>query len=98
LLKSGGKDGKPLTANRRPCPSLHRALERAVRLEIIARNAAHVISPPIAAGMDIVTVSKRLGHGSPSITLRVYAHAFPSDKDTAAARAIGALFGAKPSA
>ncbi len=30
----------------------------------------------IAAGLDIVTVSKRLGHGSPAITLGVYAHLF----------------------
>jgi len=52
----------------------------------------------IAAGMDIVTVSRRLGHGSPSITLRVYAHAFSTDKDVASARVIDALFSAKPSA
>jgi integrase len=30
----------------------------------------------IAAGVDIVTVSKRLGHGSPAITRGVYAHLF----------------------
>jgi integrase len=50
----------------------------------------------IAAGLDIVTVSRRLGHGSPAITLRVYAHAFSADKDEAAARAIEAAMGAKP--
>ena len=42
----------------------------------------------IAAGVDVVTVSRQLGHGSPAITLRVYAHAFSADKDEAAARAI----------
>jgi len=48
LLKSGGKDGKSLSprtvghAHR----VLHRALERAMRLETIARNVAHVIAPP----------------------------------------------------
>jgi integrase len=49
----------------------------------------------IAAGVDIVTVSRRLGHGSPAITLRVYAHAFAADKDEAAARAIEAAMGSK---
>jgi integrase len=30
----------------------------------------------IAAGADVVTVSRQLGHASPDITLRVYAHLF----------------------
>ena len=30
----------------------------------------------IAAGLDIVTISRRLGHGSPGITLGIYAHKF----------------------
>jgi integrase len=41
----------------------------------------------IAAGIDIVTISKRLGHGSPAITLGVYAHLF-NKTDDIAARAI----------
>jgi integrase len=48
----------------------------------------------IAAGVDIVTVSRRLGHGSPAITLRIYAHAFSANKDEAAARAIETAMGA----
>jgi integrase len=42
----------------------------------------------IAAGFDVVTVSKRMGHKNPSITLRVYAHLFDklrSDVGAAAA-------------
>jgi len=52
----------------------------------------------IAAGLDVVSVSRRLGHGSPAITLGVYAHAF-TKTDTAAALAIEAAMktGAKPS-
>ena len=38
----------------------------------------------IAAGLDVVTVSQRLGHGSPAITLTVYAHRFASTDDAAA--------------
>lgn len=45
----------------------------------------------IAPGLDVVKVSKRLGHSSPAVTLRVYAHLFDRT-DTAAADAIeGAL-------
>lgn len=43
----------------------------------------------IAAGLDVVAVSRRLGHSSPAITLGVYAHLFES-KDDAAAAAIEA--------
>ena len=48
-----------------------------------------------AAGLDVVTLSRRLGHGSPAITLRVYAHAFSADRDQAAAKAIEAVMGAR---
>jgi integrase len=43
----------------------------------------------IDAGVDIVTVSKRLGHAKPSVTLAVYAHMFKTD-DSKAADAINA--------
>jgi integrase len=39
----------------------------------------------IDAGVDIVTISKRLGHASPDVTLRVYAHLFRRDDGKAAA-------------
>jgi integrase len=44
----------------------------------------------IDAGVDIVTISKRLGHAKPDITLRTYAHLFRKD-DSKAAAAINAL-------
>jgi integrase len=40
----------------------------------------------ISLGMDILTVSRRLGHGSPSITLNVYGHLFKGSDDRAAER------------
>jgi len=43
----------------------------------------------IDQGVDIVTISKRLGHAKPDITLRVYAHLFQKD-DAKAAAAINA--------
>jgi len=39
----------------------------------------------IAAGVDIVTVSTRLGHAKPSVTLAVYAHMYQKDDSKAAA-------------
>jgi integrase len=42
--------------------------------------------------VDVVTISRRLGHSSPRITLDVYAHLFDRD-DRRAADAIDALLG-----
>ena len=38
----------------------------------------------IAAGMDVVSVSRRLGHAKPTVTLGVYAHLFSNSGDRAA--------------
>jgi integrase len=46
----------------------------------------------IDAGVDIVTISKRLGHAKPDITLRFYSHLFKKD-DGRAAEAINKFFG-----
>ncbi|HXB79656.1 MAG TPA: tyrosine-type recombinase/integrase [Bradyrhizobium sp.] len=45
----------------------------------------------IDAGVDIVTISKRLGHASPTVTLEVYAHMFKNDDSKAAAAINAAL-------
>jgi len=39
----------------------------------------------IDAGIDVVTVSKRLGHSSPTVTLQIYAHLFRKRDDKSAA-------------
>jgi integrase len=46
----------------------------------------------IDADVDIVTISKRLGHAKPDITLRIYAHMFQRD-DSKAAAAINKALG-----
>lgn len=46
----------------------------------------------IAGGIDVVTVSRRLGHSNPTITLGVYAHLF-RETDTSAAAAIEKVLG-----
>jgi integrase len=45
----------------------------------------------IASGVDIVTISKRLGHAKPSVTLAIYAHMITSDDSKAAAAIDAAL-------
>jgi len=47
------------------------------------------VSALIAANVDVVQISRRIGHGSPAVTLRIYAHFFKST-DAAAATAIEA--------
>jgi len=38
----------------------------------------------IHSGLDVLTISRRLGHGSPAITLKVYGHLFKTDDRAAA--------------
>jgi integrase len=47
----------------------------------------------IDAGVDVVRISRRLGHASPNITLQVYAHLFQKH-DSKSAAAINATLAA----
>jgi integrase len=47
----------------------------------------------IVGKLDVVSVSRRLGHSSPVITLKVYAHLFGDGADTDAAMAIERMMG-----
>jgi integrase len=49
----------------------------------------------LAANYDLPRLARRLGHGSPDITLRIYAHALPHEADPAAGL-VGAVLGAAP--
>jgi integrase len=49
------------------------------------------VSQLIAAGLDVLTISRRIGHASPAITLNVYSHLF-SNTDTRAAEIMEATF------
>ena len=46
----------------------------------------------IAAGLDVLTISRRLGHANPTVTLNVYGHLF-RQTDSAAADTIEAAMG-----
>jgi integrase len=52
------------------------------------------VSQLIDRGVDIVTISKRLGHAQPSVTLAIYAHMFKTDDRKAAIAINAALAGA----
>jgi integrase len=53
------------------------------RVTFHALRHTHV-SQLIASGMDVLTISRRLGHSSPTITLNVYGHLFSNTDDQAA--------------
>jgi integrase len=59
LLKAGGTGGKPLSARTvgHAHRMLHRGLERAMGLEIISRNVAHPVRPPMPEAAEIEILS-----------------------------------------
>ena len=68
--------------------SISKAWERATKrlcINATFHSLRHThASTLIAAGVDVVTVSRRLGHGSAAITLTVYAHLMKTDDRAAA--------------
>ena len=77
-------DGKPRSPNA-ITEEWSRALAEfgmpAIRLHALRHTHA---SQLIASGLDVLTISRRLGHGSPTITLGVYAHKFSNEDEQAA--------------
>ena len=77
-------DGGPF-----PPDSLSQEWARLIRKMKLPRVTFHALrhthaSQLIANGMDVVTVSRRLGHGSPAITLSVYSHLWGNADEKAA--------------
>jgi hypothetical protein len=58
--------------------------------QVIFPRHTHV-SQLIAAWMDVLTISRRIGHASPEITLRVYGHLF-TNTDARVAEIMEATF------
>lgn len=84
-------DGTPLSPN-----SISRDWHMAVRALKLPQVTFHALrhthaSAIIASGVDVLTVSRRLGHAMPAITLNVYAHLFERTDKTAAAAIEAAL-------
>ena len=83
-------DGKPLRTG-----NVSRDWARLVKARGLPRVRFHSlrhshVSALIAAGLDVYSISRHIGHGSPALTLRVYGHLF-TRKDAAAAAAIEAV-------
>jgi integrase len=86
-----GPDGSPFSPD-----NLSRDWRRACRSLGLPMVAFHALrhthaSALIAKGLDVVQISRRLGHASPVITLRTYAHLFNA-LDGAEAAAIESVF------
>jgi integrase len=88
-LLFGEVDGSPTAPNR-----LTRRWQDACVSLGLPRVSFHALrhthaSALIASGLDVVLISRRLGHANPTVTLNVYGHLFKHD-DRAAADAIEA--------
>lgn len=86
------EDGLPLPPDR-----LSQQWRRATKVLDLPPVTFHALrhahaSALIAAGLDILTISRRLGHSTPAITLTVYAHKF-KNTDSAAAQAMDVAMG-----
>jgi integrase len=64
----------------------------ALKIDATLHGLRHThVSQLIASGLDVLTISRRIGHASPEITLRVYGHLF-SNTDSRAAEIMEATF------
>jgi integrase len=91
-LLFAGLDGRPLNPGN-ASSDWGELAERIGMPEVTFHALRHThASQLIAGGVDVVTVSKRLGHAKPSVTLAIYAHMFTTD-DSKAAAAVNAALG-----
>lgn len=86
-------DGSPW-----PPDSLTSEWARAIRILKLPKVTLHAlrhthVSQLIASGLDVVTVSRRIGHSNATVTLTVYAHLF-GNTDERAATAVEAVMAA----
>jgi integrase len=90
-----GKEGGDALAFQRPDGSADaelsydrwRRLVRTLKLSVVPLHAGrhiHVSQLNCVGYGNVLTISRRLGHGSPSITLDVYVHLFHATDDQAA--------------
>jgi integrase len=83
-------DGKPLRPN--TVSPAWASFASSIGMDVTFHALRHThASQLVEAGVDVVTISKRLGHAKPDITLRIYAHMFKKD-DSKAAAAIDAMW------
>jgi integrase len=76
-------NGRPRTPNALSKDWSETMADLGLKITLHALRHTHA-SQLIAAGMDVVTISRRLGHASPTITLNIYGHLFSNTDDRAA--------------
>lgn len=75
------REGAPINSSDLLRTGLHAALRRAGLRRVRFHDLRHSFaSNLLGAGVDVVTVSKALGHANPHITFTVYAHAIPKER------------------
>src|SRR5262249_39713345 len=71
-------DGSPLSPG--AITNQWRRAMKALGLKATLHSLRHThASTLIASGLDVLTISRRLGHATPAITLNVYGHLFKPD-------------------
>jgi integrase len=85
-------EGRPLRPNGFSATWARLRHELGLKVSFHALRHTHA-SQLVDAGVDVVTISRRLGHASPAITLGIYAHLFRKDDSKAAAAINAALIG-----
>jgi integrase len=83
-------DGSPRKPNALTNDWLRASAVIGRRINLHALRHTHA-SSLIAAGIDILTISRRLGHANPKITLSVYGHLY-ANTDDKAAQAVEQMF------
>jgi integrase len=73
-------------------PAVRQAGLRKIRFHDLRHTAASVL---LANGVDVVAVSRLLGHSSPVVTLTVYSHAIPRERQ-GLTDTLADLFSSKP--
>ena len=72
-------NGEPLSPSR--VSQDFAAVMDALEIDCTLHGLRHThVSQLIAEGLDVLTISRRIGHASPSITLNVYGHMFPNNR------------------